>query len=329
MSVAKPSEGIIKAGGWNAAPDPNQFKIVSMKDRPQLFKVVDAAGVNVATDFSTQVKAQEFIDYCKKLPAGEYFKFLKGPFQGSGTPSPEPKPEPEPEPKPEPEPEPEPGPGPAGDKDPQGITMIMKSKQGGRYETKFVNEIKWRNYRSGNPSEWSNEYTNSAGTPIRDAECTYYVKVTDFKNKTDTFSWKRRSGKHSSSDPVKGTCYDFELMTNGSDDKTLQVERPHPTMHDCHQKPLFPLNTQLIGKWVGVKTVDCNVDIGGGKEGVYLAYYLDYPVLDIAKPPQNWRLRWEVTDKGQLEEGLITKPFGDISVSRIDGIGQGDVAARR
>jgi hypothetical protein len=304
MSI--PSEGIIKAGSWNAAPDPNQFKIVSMKDRPQLFKVVDAAGVNVATDFSTEAKATEFIDYCKKLAAGEYFIFLKGPFQGGETKPPEP-------------------PKPNGDKDPQGIIMIEASKSGGRYLTDFNNEIKWRNYASGKQSEWSNEYTNQAGNPVRDAECTFYVKVTDFKKETDTFSFKRRSGVHSSSDKPKGTCYDFEIMTDGSDKKTFEVERPHPSMHANHQKLLFQLGEDLIGKWIGVKTVDVNVK-KDGKDAIYLAHYVDFPVPDINNPPNKWRKRWEVVDSGQIEKGLILVPFGDRSVVRIDGIGKGDAA---
>jgi hypothetical protein len=275
-----------------ANQDPNTWKVVNMKNPPDMFKVVDDEGINVADNFKTEAGAQAYIDSKK-----------------SGAPQPEPVPTPP----------------VTGGKDPLGIVMIMASKQGGRWETKFENEVKWRNYRTGKKSEWSNEYKNRAGTPIRDAETTYYVKVTDFKNSVDTFSLKRRSGNHSSNNPTEGTCYDFEIMTDGSDKKTLEVERPHPKMHDCHQRPLFPINASLIGKWIGIKTVDVNVT-ENGKEGVYLAQYVDFPVLDIEKPPNNWRLRYEVTDTGQLEKGLITKPFGDVSVSRIDGIGKGDKA---
>lgn len=276
-----------------ANKDAKTWKSVQMKDDPKLWKVTDDKGVNVADQFDSQEDAEQYIDY-------HIWKQSKPPVEPPKPPIP-------------------------GDKDPQGIIMIMASKPGGRYETKFVNEVQWRNYRSGKQSEWSNEYTNKADPPVRDAECTYYVKVTDFKDAVDTFSWKRRSGSHSSKNPTAGTCYDFELMTDGTAKKTLEVERPHPSMHSNHQKPLFPINENLIGKWIGIKTVDVNVT-KNGKEGVYLAYYLDYPVPDINNPPNKWRLRWEVLDSGQLDKGLILKPFGGISVSRIDGIGKGKAA---
>jgi hypothetical protein len=41
-----------------------------MRDNPALFKVVDSAGVNVATEFVTQLDAQKFIDYKKFVEVG-------------------------------------------------------------------------------------------------------------------------------------------------------------------------------------------------------------------------------------------------------------------
>lgn len=64
----KPSEGTIKEGGWGANTDTATWKIVNMKDHPELFKVVDSAGKNVATHFTTQAIAQQFIDYMKSIP---------------------------------------------------------------------------------------------------------------------------------------------------------------------------------------------------------------------------------------------------------------------
>ena len=52
IGPTKPTEGIIKEGS-GADADPQNWKIVNMKDKPALFKVVDVAGKNVATDFST------------------------------------------------------------------------------------------------------------------------------------------------------------------------------------------------------------------------------------------------------------------------------------
>ena len=44
--VLKPAEGtyVVKEGGWGAIANPNTWKIVNMRDYPELFKIVDAPG---------------------------------------------------------------------------------------------------------------------------------------------------------------------------------------------------------------------------------------------------------------------------------------------
>lgn len=64
----KPSEGTIKPGGWGANTDSNTWKITNMRNPPEQFKVVDSAGINVATNFTTEANAQVFIDYMKAQP---------------------------------------------------------------------------------------------------------------------------------------------------------------------------------------------------------------------------------------------------------------------
>jgi hypothetical protein len=65
----KPTEGIIKEGGWNAnITDKNAWKVVAMKDNPALWKIVDAVGKNVATEFSKKEIAESFIAYFKTHP---------------------------------------------------------------------------------------------------------------------------------------------------------------------------------------------------------------------------------------------------------------------
>ncbi len=65
--VLKPAEGtyVVKEGGWGALQNPNTWKVVNMRDYPELFKIVDAPGKNVATNFTTEALAQQYINYFK------------------------------------------------------------------------------------------------------------------------------------------------------------------------------------------------------------------------------------------------------------------------
>ena len=65
--ILKPAEGtyVVKPGGWGALENPNTWKVVNMRDFPELFKVVDAPGKNVATNFATEALAQQYITYFK------------------------------------------------------------------------------------------------------------------------------------------------------------------------------------------------------------------------------------------------------------------------
>lgn len=63
--IVKPVEGTVKEGGWGAIENPNTWKVVKMRDFPDLFKVVDAPGKNVATNFTTEAIAQQYINYFK------------------------------------------------------------------------------------------------------------------------------------------------------------------------------------------------------------------------------------------------------------------------
>ena len=80
-----PTEGFIKPGGWGANQDAKTWKSTSMKDKPEMFKVVDDADKNVATDFTTEDNANYYI---------EYYQWLEQ--------NPEPEPEPGPDPTPAP-----------------------------------------------------------------------------------------------------------------------------------------------------------------------------------------------------------------------------------
>jgi len=64
VDPAKPTEGTVKPGGWNAdLVNKNAWNVVNMRDFPEQFKVVDAAGKNVATNFTKEETAKGFIAY--------------------------------------------------------------------------------------------------------------------------------------------------------------------------------------------------------------------------------------------------------------------------
>ena len=58
---AKPDDGRPQDKGANA--DAHTWKVVSMKDDPSLFKVVDSAGINVADQFHSEANAKQYISY--------------------------------------------------------------------------------------------------------------------------------------------------------------------------------------------------------------------------------------------------------------------------
>jgi len=292
----KPTEGTPKQGGNQ---DPETWHVVPMKDDPSKFKIIDDDGKNIATDFTTAESAVEYINY---------YRWEKQQQQPSGDGGQQPPP-----------------PAPTGDKDSFGIAKICPDADAGRFLTNFKIEYKTRNYRSGKPSEPSMEYTskagndaNDGGSAVKNQEVTWYARINKFKKEDDTFSTKILGGAHSSSDGGKGgTCYDVQINVHGGTANTLQVERPHPSMHPCHQKALFKIGETLVGKWIGVKTI-CYL-INNGKDR-RIEQHIDYPVPDIEKPPNAWRKYWAVDDTGQLPKGHIVQPIGSLTTVRLDGV---------
>ncbi len=87
----KPTEGTIKPGGWGAdLVNKSAWKVVNMRDFPEQFKVIDAAGKNVATNFTSQKVAENFV---------AYFQTHEFPPKDEN-PTPEPGPQPGPNPTP-------------------------------------------------------------------------------------------------------------------------------------------------------------------------------------------------------------------------------------
>lgn len=117
--------------------------------------------------------------------------------------------------------------------DPFGIKCIYKSKPYSRAVTNPHIRFFIRHYRSGKADDPTVECTLDSKTPITNQECTAVIKMNGMIH-PDTIDWKLRGGQHSSEDGGKsGTCYSLEIMSDGSQSKYLEVERPHPSMHNC------------------------------------------------------------------------------------------------
>src|SRR5215510_9665445 len=294
----KPEEGsyFIKEGGWGADTNPDNWDVNQMRDKPDRFKVIDRNSKNVATDFLSAAIAANYIAWYREEAKHK-------PDDGGG------------------------GGGTGGGNagvDKFGIAKIYPDGPGGKFLTDFKIEFKTRHYRSGKPDEPTMEYTNAAGSPnngkqaVTNQEVTFYQQITKFKKKDDTISVKILGGAHSSSGGGKtGTCYDNQINVFGGNGNTLEVERPHPSMHPCHQKTAFKIGETLVGKWIGVKMI-CYL-INGGKDR-HLEMQIDFPVADIAKPANAWRKYWSVDDTGQLPKGHIIDPIGSLTTVRIDGV---------
>jgi hypothetical protein len=209
---------------------------------------------------------------------------------------------------------------PTGERDQFGIIKIREDGPGKQFETEFDKEYKTRHYKSGKPDEPSVEVTNKASKAIKNQEATYIFRITKFKDADDTDSVKILGGPHSKGNPEKGTCYDCQLNVKGGNGNTLELERPHPSMHPAHKqaKPLFKIGETTVGKWVGIKTV--TYTINGGKDR-HLEMQVAFPIADINKPEDiTFRKYWSVDDTGQLEAGHIIEPIGSLTTLRIDGL---------
>jgi hypothetical protein len=258
----KPTEGTVKEGGNQ---DADTWKIVSMKDDPTKFKVVDGNGKNIATDFSSQVTAQGYIDY---------YVYQKHNAQ----------------------PPPPPTDGqPTGDVDQFGIRCIKKSSIANRVFTDFKLEEKMRNYQSGKPSEWSTEYTCDTKEILQNVEVTVYEKINGFKKEADTISLKTCGPSHH--DGARFWAIG-DFATDGSPKRTMEIEDPHPNNHSVDPKPLTEIGGSIIGKWIGYKVITF---VAEAKR--HFETWIHFPVENIDSPEQDkWRqyINYDITEKKYL-----------------------------
>ena len=184
----KPTEGVIKPGGWGAnITDKAAWKVVNMKNNPALFKVVDAAGKNVATDFTKKETAENFIAY-----------FQNHPFPPEDTTDPV-----------DPTPTPEPTPGSGVDK--FGTKLLVSN--GGEIKYEYKNNFRDDGKRyDANVGAWNS------------SEATAYFRFTK-DPVDDEVSIKFSEKSHSGSNETN--CYDLGLDIKSGKTR-MRFEQVHP-----------------------------------------------------------------------------------------------------
>lgn len=208
----KPTEGFIKPGGWNADIIKKElWKVINMKDSPELFKIVDGAGKNVATNFKTKEVADNFVAY----------------FQTHEFPPKDENPTPEP-------PGPGPTPTPGGSITKDGVKIPYETTGKMRYD--FNNNDRDDGKRMDFNSLKADEYVSAAVLGYFSLE-----NVPD-----DEVSGKFSAKPHSGS--AQTDCYDMGV-DNKKGDTRIRFEHIHPnyTSALATGDKGKPLGTKFLG----------------------------------------------------------------------------------
>lgn len=210
-----------KPGGWGANNDATKWVAVQMKNNPNLWKVVDENGVNVAHNFTSQTSAQQYIDYYKceqskpipECPEGEVWD----PVQKKCVTKVEPQP------------------GSSTTKD--GVTVPFKVK--GEWKYNFSKNARDGGARYNGPA---------AGTS--------FVMVGYFTGTSgsDDVSAKLLGGRHTDSAPYDGCCYDPSVSVD-SGRVRMRCECPHPTYSRNLDLDFTQQGVSIHNRWVGFMAV--------------------------------------------------------------------------
>lgn len=191
-----PNDEHIAHGGWGGdLGSPETWESVAMKDDPKMFKVVDAKGVNIAHNFTSEAEADKYIKYHQCMKEG-------------GDTDPTPPPPPGPGPTPEPSPTPTLFPYPA-------KGSPMQSTQRGPTT---------RHYASGKPDDETIE-KNVKSIPFKNYQWVTYTTMHKIEH-DDNISVKF-GGHHMG----KSGWYDCGISFEGQ--SCLGVEPKHPSTKLC------------------------------------------------------------------------------------------------
>jgi hypothetical protein len=267
-----PTEGTVKEGGWGADKDPHKWKIVNMRDRPVLFKLVDEAGKNVATDFTTKETAQYYIDYHKYIWKGETETEPEGP--GPEGPEPEQPEQPEPE-------------------QPTSAEGETVTKDGVKVPVAIIGEFNYtvrEDWRDGGARF---NQTGPGSTSL--VTVGYFTATGDGGDETSSkVLMGRHTGNAGDPDSYMGGGYDLGISTNGKKPR-MRAENPHPKYTDTLSDPILSKDgLSFVGKWRGMMTI-----VRQEKEGVRIEWYQDQGDNET-KPANQWVKLYEYFDTGQI-----------------------------
>ncbi|MDR4491342.1 MAG: discoidin domain-containing protein [Candidatus Nitrosocosmicus sp.] len=217
-------KGRVKEGGWGSVDDnPNNWKVVHMKDDNRLLKVVDKDGVNVADNFKTLEGAKKFI--------AEAIKNYK------------PKPEPKPTPTPQPS-------GQNVTKD--GVQLLYKPKEiSYKHSQNFRDDGKRYDFNCGENKNFTN------------VELIGYFRFKDGKAVDDEISGKCRGGEHHSGSSPKTYDMGIEIKTGKAryrtEDKHPEYEKG--TAKDTESGQGIPLKGKFVGYKFVCKNAEDNKSV--------------------------------------------------------------------
>jgi hypothetical protein len=274
--LEKPAGDFEKPGGWGSTDrNPGNWRAITMKDDPQLFKVVDGSNINVAHRFPTLELAQQYIEWAKQEYQGQEPDLPPSPTDQT----------------PIPPPPPPPPPAPAGGetiatKDGVRVPGPVRLKGGWKYEVR-------EDWRDGG----ARFNIPAAGVNL--------VMVGYFKADSDggdEVSGKVLGGRHTGSpgepDANMGTIYDLGSPVGGGKPR-MRAEGPHPDYTDTLDNYEFAGNAQsIVGKYKGFCLI-----VRQETGGVRLTWYQDQGDNET-KPANQWVKIYEYFDDGNKIKGI-------------------------
>ena len=255
----KPTEGIVKPGGWGASQDAKGWTVTNMRDPTTEFKVVDSSSppINVATNFTTENNARTYI-------AWHQWKQRQS----------------------------EPGPGPGPTPVPTG-GEIYPTKPGTQPRTDFKYKRTMTNQSSQKNIPRDTFWMD--GWDKMNQECTGIFKI-DW-SKDDEFDWKLCGGNHSSSNAKAGRCYPIGVETGGG--AFLAKEYPeHPKTPKFFNKikkaPGAPTVGNINHKFIGLKAITYVKN-----NNLNIECWVDTDPLDASGNAKNgWKKYFTAVDDG-------------------------------
>ena len=172
---------------------------------------------------------------------------------------------------------------------------------------------------------WKDSGVSYLWTPAdsKNAEFTYYARVTNAYGSHSNAGSKMRSGIHTSSNDPRASCFDIEFKV-GQGDSSLQyaLEYNHPDYHYSSTTKKSS-NLSAAGKWFGRKTICWN---GKADGKVHVEDYVDWSPFDsTGKPANNWTLLQTQTITGDSTYNKVPT-WGGMWTYRQDGFQYVDIA---